>query len=159
MLVFHVIGNSLSWKKEQILGDMMASSRYDTQCDSRKNVRVVPLAGLVNFPSVMNIAEWWTRWEDTSSLWNDDRRIMVSLLRLRSLWTSITFLFTFVWSYACWAVHSALLVGLLSAKIKGLSLFFAISFNTSAVNAPAAADAPDKNILFFVFRKLRNCAR
>lgn len=54
---------------------------------------------------------------------------------------------TSVWSYACCAVHSALLVGLLRAKINGLSLFFAISFRISGVKAPAAAEAPARNIL------------
>lgn len=57
MFVFHVIGDSLSWNKEQILGDVVAASGDHAQRDPRENVRVVPLAGLVNFPSVMHVAE------------------------------------------------------------------------------------------------------
>lgn len=53
-------------------------------------------------------------------------------------------------------MHSALLVGLLNAKIKGLSLFLAISFNTSVVNAPAAADAPIKIFSLSLDEKFHN---
>ena len=59
------------------------------------------------------------------------------------------YIHTSVWSYACCAVHSALLVGLLKAKINGLSLFFAISLKTSGVNAPAAAEAPVWTFQFY----------
>lgn len=44
--------------------------------------------------------------------------------------------------YASSAVHSALLVGLLRAKMTGVSLFRAISFNISVVKAPRIAAAP-----------------
>lgn len=44
--------------------------------------------------------------------------------------------------YASSAVHSALLVGLLRAKMIGVSLFRPISFNISVVKAPRIAAAP-----------------
>ena len=44
--------------------------------------------------------------------------------------------------YACSAVHSALLVGLLKANITGLSLSLVISRMNSSLKAPAAAEAP-----------------
>lgn len=49
---------------------------------------------------------------------------------------------TSVLVYACSAVHSALLVGLLKANITGLSLLFAISRKISGLKAPPAAEAP-----------------
>lgn len=44
--------------------------------------------------------------------------------------------------YACSAVHSALLVGLESAKMIGRALIVHISFMISSENAPVTVDAP-----------------
>lgn len=49
---------------------------------------------------------------------------------------------TLVQVYACSAVHSAFEVGLLSAKITGLSLNEAMVLTISSVNAPATAATP-----------------
>lgn len=49
---------------------------------------------------------------------------------------------TFVYVYACSAVHSALLVGFDKAKITGLALNSDILAKISGVNAPAMAAAP-----------------
>lgn len=54
--------------------------------------------------------------------------------------------FTLVQLYACDAVHSALLVGLLSAKMIGRSLKDAMSLQMPSENAPATAATPSDEI-------------
>ncbi len=55
--------------------------------------------------------------------------------------------------YACSAVHSALLVGLLRANMMGLSLKSAIAVRISSVKAPGTAAAPEhgRNILRYMW--------
>lgn len=53
------------------------------------------------------------------------------------------FTLTFVLSYACCAVHSALVVGFDSANMIGISAFCAICFSIAGVNAPPTVEQPN----------------